>query len=337
MSLLYFPFQALLLAVCFCISDGVPGYPNTKVSTFSKSLLPARDNLSNGINTQKMKKMENHNPEFRLLQTVRGVTGGSGLIYHKDRLYILSDDSDFLFGYNLHGNQLEKVSLKGSGAPGQVMKKHLKPDFEAIAATPERYFIFGSGSAENRFDMVELDTDLRFISRGSLSALYQNMMRKTGINVHNFNIEGVIVNGHDAYFFNRGNGPQKQNGIIIVKNWRDTTYQIEKFIPIDLPAKEGSAFTFADAILLEDSIYFLATAEKTTSVYDDGEILGSALGVLALNSLELTDFHLLTEDYKLEGITFQYRQDGRLHFLVSEDADNSEGGTRLFQLSLEVR
>ncbi|HRP45352.1 MAG TPA: hypothetical protein PLU27_11340 [Ginsengibacter sp.] len=284
-----------------------------------------------------MKKMENHNPEFRPLQTVRGVTGGSGLVYHEKKLYILSDDSDFLFGYNLHGNQLEKVSLKDSGTPGQVMKKHLKPDFEAIAATPDRYFIFGSGSAENRFDMVELDADLKFISRSSLSALYRNIMHQTGINEQNFNIEGVIVKGPDAYFFNRGNGPQKQNGIIIVKNWRGTSYQIEKFIPIDLPTRDGFAFTFSDAILLEDSIYFLATAEKTTSVYDDGEILGSALGVLALRSLEMTDFHFLTKDYKLEGITFQYKQAGRLHFLISEDADNSEGGTTLFQLSLEAR
>ncbi len=41
---------------------------------------------------------------------------------------------------------------------------------------------------------------------------------------------------------------------------------------------ETSGNFFTDAILVEDKIYFLATAEDTTSTYDDGEILGSIIG-----------------------------------------------------------
>jgi hypothetical protein len=36
--------------------------------------------------------------------------------------------------------------------------------------------------------------------------------------------------------------------------------------------------SFTDAILVDNSIYFLATAEDTESTYDDGEVLGSLIG-----------------------------------------------------------
>jgi hypothetical protein len=39
-----------------------------------------------------------------------------------------------------------------------------------------------------------------------------------------------------------------------------------------LPKMYGAKLAFTDAILVENKIYFLATAENIQSTYDDGEI-----------------------------------------------------------------
>src|SRR5699024_1588850 len=133
--------------------------------------------------------------------------------------------------------------------------------------------------------------------------IFRKMMEVSGIGEEDFNVEGVILKKSKAYFFNRGNGPNRKNGIIVVEDWPKTSFTVTDYHPLPLPEKDGFPFGFSDAVLIEDKICFLATVEKAASVYDDGEIAGSSFGILEVDTFALTDFHLLTEDYKLEGIS----------------------------------
>lgn len=283
-----------------------------------------------------MKKNQFPDCSFDLLHTIEGVTGGSGLVYKDNTLCILADDSNTLFTYNLGNNRLGRVRLKSSEPPGQTLKKSLKPDFEAIAQAGEQYFIFGSGSAENRFNLLELDSDLTPLKRTSLKPLYTKMMETAGIHPEDFNIEGVVIHNSTAYFFNRGNGPGQKNGIVTVENPMKADSKVSGYYPVKLPDIKGFSTTFSDAILYEENFYFLATAENTESVYHDGEIIGSAIGIMDSKTFEMKDFIILTEEYKLEGLTFYYKEESTLYFLLTDDPDNNAASTTLFKLSIDT-
>lgn len=272
--------------------------------------------------------------QFKKSITLRGVSGGSGLAYKEGVLYLVSDDSDILYAHDLKTNKLSKISLRKSGELEGPIEKSLKSDFESIGFAYGHYYLFGSGSAKNRFDGAELDADFTFIRRFSVEALFRKMMVVSGIGEEDFNVEGVILKDSSAFFFNRGNGPNRKNGIITVEDWQRSTFKGIDYHPIILPEKDGFPFGFSDAVLINGKVCFLATVEKAASVYDDGEIAGSALGILDMDTFKLTDFHLLTEDYKLEGITSsEIRSDG-VKFYLCEDADQGITETHVFELEV---
>lgn len=274
---------------------------------------------------------------FSKIQTISPLSGGSGLVYKNDVLYIVSDDSDILYAYDLRKNHLNKISLRKSGAVQEVIEKSEKSDFEAIGFTKDHYYILGSGSAENRFEMAVLDSDFNFQKRISIEALYRKMMETSEVKEEDFNIEGVVLKDSTACFFNRGNGPNQKNGIFIVENWLGEDFKPVDFIPIELPEVQGFPYTFSDAVLIDKFICFLATNEKTTSVYDDGEILGSAFGILDRESFELIDFQILTTDYKLEGIALCHQDENSVKFYLCDDADDGVTETHLFELEVVWR
>jgi hypothetical protein len=49
---------------------------------------------------------------------------------------------------------------------------------------------------------------------------------------------------------------------------------------------KGVRTCFTDAVLVDEKIYFLATAENTYT-YDDGEILGSLIGRIDIETMKI--------------------------------------------------
>jgi hypothetical protein len=66
-------------------------------------------------------------------------------------------------------------------------------------------------------------------------------------------------------------------------------------------------------------IYFLATAENTTSTYDDGEILGSVIG--RFRDYENRFFTKISPTNKFEGLTLFSKTKNQIQFLLCEDKD----------------
>lgn len=272
---------------------------------------------------------------FQKVSTIKGVSGGSGLIYKNNTLHIVSDDSDILYHYRLGDETLHKTILNTSGIEKEVIAKSEKSDFEAVSYWNNNYYIFGSGSATNRFDCVKLNAQFEFTARFSIENLFREMMRFANIAPEDFNIEGVILQDNVALFFNRGNGPAQKNGIILVENWLSDDFKVLGFHPVALPEIDGFPFTFSDAIYFDARIYFIATVEKTTSVYDDGEILGAAFGIMNADTFALLDFQIVTKTYKLEGLALDVVEKNTLRFWLCDDADNGITETHIFQLEIQ--
>ena len=81
-------------------------------------------------------------------------------------------------------------------------------------------------------------------------------------------------------------------------------------------------------------MYFLAAAEDTASTYDDGEVLGSVIGCLDIESFELKFVEQISDHHKFEGITLLYENTESIGFLLCEDKDNEEMRSSIYKLIL---
>lgn len=261
--------------------------------------------------------------------TINGINGASGLIYENGRLLLISDDSFVLYIYSLENKNLKKINLSENQNQEEGIIKSLKSDFESIATKDNEIHIFGSGSAENRYQHLIIDSDtLKVKKRKSLKKLYHQMMDSSGITEDDFNIEGVILGENKTLFFNRGNGPEKKNGIFKIG-------QKTEFIPVELPVTNNVRFGFTDACCFENQIYFTASAEAGDSTYDDGEVLGSAIGIINTEDLSLKEFKIITNKHKIEGISVIKKTEDFIEFILCEDADDDKNETNIFKYTLK--
>jgi hypothetical protein len=186
--------------------------------------------------------------------------------------------------------------------------------------------------------MIQVDAKSKeVVNTFDLSFLYSSMQSFAQMEADDFNIEGVIYNQETWYFFNRGNGKNQRNVVFTVTgsnledDFRIMTNEYK------LPKIKGVRASFTDAIILDDTIYFLATAEKTESTYDDGEVVGSLIGSMNSETMKIKFTKKITDTQKFEGLTFYKRNQTEIEFLLCEDNDTEALESGIYKLKIELR
>ena len=261
---------------------------------------------------------------------LKGIGSASGLIYHKNVLFVISDNSTFLYQYDIEKKVVLKFPLVKNAH--ENIQKAEKPDLEAITSFGNQLFIFGSGSTEKRNTMFSLDLATDKLQTNDLSQLYNFLKDVAKLEADELNIEGAICVNKSMLLFQRGNGQNSKNGIFIVPDSQENPIH---FVPIELPLIDEVQTSFTDAILVDEHIYFLASAENTNSTYEDGEVLGSIIGKLNLRSFELENAILISETHKFEGITLFENNENEINFLLCEDNDTEVLESTIYKLNLK--
>ena len=132
--------------------------------------------------------------------------------------------------------------------------------------------------------------------------------------------------------FQRGNGATGKNGIFIVP---DNPEQPQGFVAVTLPKISNIETTFTDAILVDNFIYFLASAEDTISTYEDGEVLGSIIGKMNAETFEIIETQIISISHKFEGITLYENDDNEIKFLLCEDTDTEVLESKIYKLTIK--
>lgn len=267
-----------------------------------------------------------------LLFNIPGIGAASGIVYNNSEIYLISDNSPYFYQYNMTKKELQKTRLLDSEI-GETIPKKQKSDFEALLLHDDNLYAFGSGSTvnRNRLAIAGLKQKNNYIH--DMSSLYALMRDKSGISVEEFNIEGVVFLKH-WYFFQRGNGTAGRNGIFTVAgDFTGKNFTID-YKEIKLPDCNGIAATFTDATAVGDKIYFLGTAENSNSVYHDGEILGSIIGIINPSTLEIGFTRKISDTHKFEGLTLYRQSDKEITFLLCEDNDTEATTSGIYELKL---
>jgi len=271
---------------------------------------------------------------LELLFQIIGIGSASGLFLKDNSLHIIGDNSAYFYEYELKSSALKRYAL--SENPAENIAKKLKPDFEALAFYDDSFYLFGSGSTENRTRMVQLNVSTKeVIAVSDLSALYQSMQVLAGLTAENFNIEGVVHNGDNWFFFNRGNGDSGKNIVFTVSGRQLAGDAKITFKTFRLPEIKGVRTSFTDAIQVGNKLYFLAAAENTNSTYHDGEVLGSIIGRIDLKTMKVDFTKQISNHHKFEGLTLQQEGKDEISFLLCEDNDSDQLKAAIYLLKLK--
>ncbi|QIH38310.1 hypothetical protein G7A72_05635 [Flavobacterium sp. Sr18] len=271
-----------------------------------------------------------------LLFQIIGIGSASGLIYKDNSLLIIGDNSGFLYEYQMDSKNLKRHPLLEN--PTENTLKKDKADFEAITHFGDSLYVFGSGSTEKRNKMIQVNaTDKEIIATNDLSDLYAVMQNFGAIKPEDFNLEGAIYNGESWFLLNRGNGSSNKNVLFTIEGKNLTNDFAILSNEYKLPKIKGVRSSFTDAILVGDSIYFLATAEDTESTYDDGEVLGSLIGSINLKTMKIDFTQKISSTHKFEGLTLYANSKEKMEFLLCEDKDTEVLETDIYKLTLDKK
>ncbi|MEE9348526.1 MAG: hypothetical protein V3U80_00600 [Flavobacteriaceae bacterium] len=216
------------------------------------------------------------------------VPSASGIAKLGDSYYAIGDDSPYLFTLNTAFNIIKKQEIYPTDKLdfGTFRKKD-KPDFETIEIISNtEMIVFGSGSKSPKRDVfIHLKNGKHKIH--SMTPFYNELKNLDALQGYELNIEGSAYHDGHLHLFNRG------KNIIFTFFYSDlmayfkneNSFPQPKITLYNLPKINGISYGFSGATAFQYKPYLLFTAsgENTKNAYDDGEILGSIVGVIALD------------------------------------------------------
>lgn len=225
------------------------------------------------------------------------VPSASGIEYIDKSFYVIGDNAPWIYVLDTSFQQISKYALgKYRKTKEGLLPKSEKHDFEAMTELSwegKKYlFVFGSGSKEPyRFEGKMLDLEaLGVVKTFSLHALYDRICEEAKLDANELNIEAAAEVDGKLYLFNRGKNKLIQMDvkqfmafILGKKNLLKL-----KVYSIDLPEINGirSGFSGAAGDSKHNRIVFTSSVENTDDWVQDGEILGSFIGVIDLENVQ---------------------------------------------------
>ena len=272
-------------------------------------------------------------------QILKDVPSASGIVKHQDDFYVIGDDTPYLFRLNA---QLDTVAYfpvyttSGDTKNKKIAKKD-KPDFEALEMISEKEIIaFGSGSKSPERDVfIRILTDEPLsVKEFSLTGFYDSLRKMEVLRDSELNIEAAAYHRDFLYLFNR-----RKNVIFKVRYSGFLNHLEEEFfIPeitfseYELPEINGIGAGFSGAAVTKSGkLIVTASVEDTGNAYDDGEVLGSFIGITSLQPdhhpglIEWKKIENSGEILKVESVTVDKEiSENELHVILVTDSDGGE-------------
>jgi len=264
------------------------------------------------------------------------VRAASGLARLGDDLLIAQDDMSFLAVRHPDGRLSTRALPARDGrrsfdaATGNV---HRKPDLEACASLPDRSVLcFGSGTMAERSWIATVHPDLE-VDWTDAEPFYASL-RRDSFGGPELNLEGAVVVNGRLRLFHRGNGAgaDRRSSFIdfdlaAFEAWLSGTGVLPEPVAmrrVNLGSDEGVAYGFTAATAHPGgTIVFLAGAEASASVFEDGRVVGVKIGVMdeqgvRITAIEGPDGQRATT--KLEGLVLDPSRPGWAWAVTDVDA-----------------
>lgn len=235
---------------------------------------------------------------------LKNIPSASGIEIYENKIYIVGDNSGWLFVLDRKFNMLEKIPLlKKKKLKTSTIAKKKKPDFEAMTLVKMKgeplLLIFGSGSIRKKRDKLIMVFPLRNneVRQFSLTRMYDIIYeRKQKGDV--LNIEAAVATKKNIYLFKRRT--RKTENLffefdmeqfleyILQKNRSFLVNYFSGRFNLHCSIKKIQAGISGACMIDENKMIFTASVEDTENPIDDGKILGSFIGIHNFNTLKNT-------------------------------------------------
>ncbi|CAM4312707.1 DUF6929 family protein [Gillisia limnaea] len=229
-------------------------------------------------------------------QTLKEIPGASGVAFQENKIYVIGDNAPYLFELNHQGKLLSKFQIHSlKDYHNNEIAKPLKPDFEAMELIQyqgkKELIIFGSGSKSPERDVftriyLKEPPELKTYNLTGFYSVLKELKLTKG---YELNIEAVAMHADSLMLFNRGQNlifKLDYSGFLHYLSNEKKLPEIE-VIEIQLPHINQITAGFSGATIIPGTrtLLFTTTVENTPNAYDDGEVLGSFLGMVNLEEL----------------------------------------------------
>jgi hypothetical protein len=231
------------------------------------------------------------------------IASASGVEVVDGMIYLLSDDSSYLYKIKHDLTLLEKIALyKSSSEDPEHIAKPEKADLECMGQLSingyKHLLLLGSGSRSPQRDkgfLVKLPsnyTKKHFVTEVQLGGLFNLLRSHDEITVNGeINLEGLAFGNEKTYLLNRGNPSGIKNAVLsfdkpefieFIQGHSDGV-PFPSIHPVNLPELSGVKTGFSGADFFDNRFWFTCSAEETSNAYDDGSIKGSMIGLLEVD------------------------------------------------------
>jgi hypothetical protein len=279
---------------------------------------------------------------------LKEIPSASALERWSDRYFIVGYNSPWLFETDTLGVTLVKHRI-GSAEELDVIPKSQKHDYEAMCTLDwngvQVLFLFGSGSKwpyRNKAIAFSV-TRQKLLETYNLTSCYEGISEKANIHQDQFNLEAATTLNGKLYLFNRG-----ENKVFVFKEDDFVHYLSHpsdlpkmKVYSLNLPNIDGivSGFSGATSDEKNGKILFTSSVENTSDWVQDGDVLGSFIGIFDPEHLHeyFTPYTALIQDangplrIKVESITLDEVNENNYHCAVVTDSDG--GASELLKIS----
>jgi hypothetical protein len=286
--------------------------------------------------------------EIKKVQVLDSVPSASGMALYEDKILAIGDNSPYLYFLNSDYTLLKKTQIVDTSdlVNGEIPKP-IKPDFEAVELVDDAtLLILGSGSRLPQRGIAVI-YDLKSNEQASydISAIYNSLLQLEVMDGFELNLEALATTSEHLYLFNRANN-------VIFRYLKSELLSAIKtgIIPNDapsvfnftLPAINGieSGFSGATANVNGTKLIFTSSVENTDNAYDDGEVLGSFVGCIDLESqLENLEYSIVEVNYplkklKIESVAILAELESQFELLLVTDNDGAP--SEIIQATLRI-
>ncbi|PLX02249.1 MAG: hypothetical protein C0595_11715 [Marinilabiliales bacterium] len=304
---------------------------------------------------------QNDNLSLKLINQkhLMNLPSASGVEIIENNIYVIGDDSPYLYKLNYDFNILEKYPLTGNDSTvNNRVPKEIKADFESMATYKSKdgsimLAVLSSGSQELTRDTLHIFalSEKKLIASKNVRPLFELIREKAGFTKEDeINIEAMAIGQHKVYLMQRGNN--NLNILVEINRREFFKYIFNEGISLpeinvksfSLPEFENTISGFSGACMLEDEsgILFTASLEKSENAYEDGEILGSYVGLMKF--MGVSNPQIKTNMLKHEGQNVKTKLEGICIKSISEKtyqlvavSDMDDGTSKIYNLSLTIK
>lgn len=269
----------------------------------------------------------------------------SALEYRNGISYLIGDDVNHILMLDDDWNVIGRLQL--FEYDGLRIPKPEKPDLECATIIGDMLYVVGSGSVSPQRDVafwVNLAEEK--IKKISTTAFY-SIFRDRNL-IAAMNIEGFTDCKDKLLLFNRGN-TQEANQLIITdhKILKKQFPDRFKVMPVTIGKLKGTNLGISGACYdaVNDVVLLSASAENTSNAYDDGEIIGSVIGVAYNAYQKLSDAEFSVDEWiELESVHPKFNKQKVESICISQQydksytctlvADNDDGKSVLFEVEI---